>query len=166
MEPPGRVRDQRGWIQARGLAILGGGAAYRRFVAEGLAEGHRDEDYEVQDQRFLGDHETREKRGPPVRVASRPTRRQPPDTVLTAVAGHLRVAPAVLQGPDRGWRIARRRTRTAYALGRRAGFPVTDVAAAWGRDVTTGSASRSRLTAAREKNRGLAREGQRLEKIV
>ncbi len=36
-----------------------------------------------------------------------------------------------------------------------AGFPVTQVAAALGRDVTTLGASRSRLTAALEKNRGI-----------
>ncbi len=92
--------------------------------------------------------------------------RRPLEKVLTAVADHLRGAPAVLKGPDRGWRIARRRTLTAYTLVRRAGFPVTHVAAAWGRDITTVSASLSRLAAALEKNRGLAREVQRLEKIV
>jgi REP-associated tyrosine transposase len=37
------------------LAILGGKAAYRRFVSDGLAEGHKEEYYAVEDQRFLGD---------------------------------------------------------------------------------------------------------------
>src|SRR6266852_484172 len=39
---------------AWGLALFGGRAAYRRFVLEGLAEGHREEYYEAADQRFLG----------------------------------------------------------------------------------------------------------------
>ena len=37
------------------LAMLGGKAAYRRFVSDGLAEGHKEEYYAVEDQRFLGD---------------------------------------------------------------------------------------------------------------
>jgi putative transposase len=39
---------------SRVLDMLGGRAAYRRFVQEGLMEGHREEYYEVVDQRFLG----------------------------------------------------------------------------------------------------------------
>src|SRR6266498_2563149 len=39
---------------SRVLDMLGGRAAYRRFVQEGLRDGHRDEYYDVIDQRFLG----------------------------------------------------------------------------------------------------------------
>ena len=43
---PGRVLD-----------LLGGRAGYRRFVLEGLKEGHREDYYQVEDQRFLGAEE-------------------------------------------------------------------------------------------------------------
>jgi hypothetical protein len=43
MVEPGRV-----------LEMIGGRAGYRRFVQEGLKEGHREEYYRVEDQRFLG----------------------------------------------------------------------------------------------------------------
>jgi hypothetical protein len=36
------------------LDMRGGPARYRRFVRDGLKEGHRDEYYWVEDQRFLG----------------------------------------------------------------------------------------------------------------
>jgi putative transposase len=39
----------------RVLDMLGGRAAYRRFVQEGLRDGHREEYYDVIDQRFLGE---------------------------------------------------------------------------------------------------------------
>ena len=34
--------------------MLGGKQAYRRFVQDGLSEGHKEEYYAVEDQRFLG----------------------------------------------------------------------------------------------------------------
>jgi hypothetical protein len=37
------------------LAMLGGRAWYRKFLQEGLKEGHREEHYEVVDQRFSND---------------------------------------------------------------------------------------------------------------
>ncbi|HEX5023317.1 MAG TPA: hypothetical protein VFX54_21805, partial [Candidatus Binatia bacterium] len=36
------------------LSMLGGKPAYRRFVQDGLSEGHKEEYYAVEDQRFLG----------------------------------------------------------------------------------------------------------------
>lgn len=36
------------------LSMLGGKRAYRRFVQDGLSEGHKEEYYAVADQRFLG----------------------------------------------------------------------------------------------------------------
>lgn len=39
---------------ARVLELLGGRGAYRRFLYDGIGEGHKEEYYEVDDQRFLG----------------------------------------------------------------------------------------------------------------
>jgi putative transposase len=36
------------------LSILGAKGAYRRFVQDGIGEGHKEEYYELEDQRFLG----------------------------------------------------------------------------------------------------------------
>ena len=34
--------------------MLGGKKAYQRFMMDGVEEGHKEEYYEVEDQRFLG----------------------------------------------------------------------------------------------------------------
>jgi hypothetical protein len=41
----------------RVLDMVGGRARYRRFVGEGLRDGHREYYYQVEDQRFLGAEE-------------------------------------------------------------------------------------------------------------
>jgi len=41
----------RQWGQSRAQAVGG----YRRFVLDGLTDGHRDDLYQVVDQRYLGD---------------------------------------------------------------------------------------------------------------
>jgi hypothetical protein len=46
---------------SRVLDMLGGRAAYRRFVQEGLNDGHREDYYNVIDQRFLGEERFVEK---------------------------------------------------------------------------------------------------------
>ena len=46
---------------SRVLDMLGGRAGYRKFLQEGLREGHREEYYQVVDQRFLGDEGFAEK---------------------------------------------------------------------------------------------------------
>ena len=40
---------------AKVLAMLGGSRGYRRFVQDGLKDGHKEEYYAVEDQRFLGE---------------------------------------------------------------------------------------------------------------
>jgi hypothetical protein len=36
------------------LKVLGGRTGYRGFVLDGIEDGHKEEYYEVEDQRFLG----------------------------------------------------------------------------------------------------------------
>ncbi len=65
MKSPERYRysGDYGYLQGRAseiidpakvLSMLGGTQAYRRFVREGLPDGHKEEYYAVEDQRFLG----------------------------------------------------------------------------------------------------------------
>ncbi len=149
-----------------GLRLFGGAAAYQRFCQEGLGEGHRDEYYQILDQRFLGPEEFGARLGSQERPLSRPKGRRTLNQTLKTIAAHLNVSPGVLKGPDRGWRIAKLRTLTAYTLVRRAGFPITEVAVVLGRDITTVSASLSRFSRASETVPGVRRELQRLAKIV
>lgn len=149
-----------------GLGMFGGRAAYGRFVAEALGEGHREEYYRVQDQRFLGPEEFTAGFQAPQAPLPRAKERRSLNAALRAMAAFGRVSPAVLRGPDRGWRIAKLRTLVAYTLVRLAGYSVTDVAAALGRDVTTVSSQLSRLAKRVETDPAIEREVQRLGKIV
>jgi len=36
------------------LGVMGGKARYRAFIADGMKDGHKEEFYDVEDQRFLG----------------------------------------------------------------------------------------------------------------
>jgi hypothetical protein len=46
---------------SRILDMLGGRAGYRKFIQEGIKDGHQEEYYDVIDQRFLGDERFAEK---------------------------------------------------------------------------------------------------------
>ncbi|MGH8646887.1 MAG: transposase [Gammaproteobacteria bacterium] len=128
-----------------GLAVFGGGQAYRQFVQEGRGEGHQADYYAVEDQRFLGTERfvtqlrAQEAEEPP----SRPTRSV--TSAVKAVAAALRVDPATLKSADRSWTVSRQRTLVAYVLVRRKGYGVGEVAAQLGRDVTTMSVLLSRF---------------------
>ena len=125
--------------------MIGGKAAYRNFVQEGLGEGHKEKYYEVEDQRFLGGEgfgETlrREAEGKVVR----PNKQRLIVVVVTELAGVLEVTPEVLRAGNRGWAVSRQRTLVAYVLARRGGFKVNEVVEYFGRDATTISSLVSR----------------------
>lgn len=149
------------------LRLLGGRQAYQRFVLGSMNEGHKDEYYQVEDQRFLGTgdfaqrikaeaHET-----PWRRVPARPLHR-----VLKDVARALDVSPAELASPDRGWHLSRVRVLVAYSLVRRLGYRLTEVAAALGRDGATLSSLLSRLSDQIQQDEVLRRKIAQLERIV
>ncbi len=151
---------------ARGLAWYGGSEAYRRFVLAGVTEGHKEEYYEVIDQRFLGT-ETFGQRLQVMEPDPLPQRRKGVvESVLQTLAAQVKVNPAVLRSADRSWTVSTRRTLVAYVLVRRCGFRVSEVAAALGRDVATVSTLLSRFAARVRHNLGVRREVERLTKIV
>jgi REP element-mobilizing transposase RayT len=149
------------------LKMIGGKAAYRRFVQEGLGDGHNEEYYEVKDQRFLGGEQfgealRREIEGEEVR--SRKARSI--SAVATDLARALTVAPEALRSPNHGWDISRERTKMAYVLVRRGGFKVKDVAEYFSRDSTTISSLLSRYERKLQQQPALGREVERLAQFV
>ena len=120
------------------LAMLGGKAAYRRFVSDGLAEGHKEEYYAVEDQRFLGNEGFVEKLlNKEPEKAPRPHARRSLDSLVKELAKLLGTDIQVLRSPDRSWVISKARTTIAYILVRRLGYALNEVAGYFGRDVAT-----------------------------
>jgi putative transposase len=131
----------------RVLNMLGGRAAYRRFVQEGLRDGHREEYYDVIDQRFLGDEDFAEKlkvKDDEEAETSRP--KKPLSVTFRSAARAIGVEPAVLSGADRGWETSRSRALVGYLLIRRLGYKLSEVAKCLGRDTATVSSLVSRYT--------------------
>jgi REP element-mobilizing transposase RayT len=90
--------------------------AYRKFVEEGIGQGHEDRYYEVVDQRFLGDENFLEKvhkqaRGGEVEVKGP---KVPFGRLLEAVAKEHRVTTGDLTGPGRQRRWVRARAMLVY----------------------------------------------------
>jgi len=131
---PGRVLD-----------MLGGRAGYRRFVLEGLKDGHREEYYQVEDQRFLGAEEFAQKLKRKVNEEETPRLKKPLSVVFRSAARAVGVEAQVLEGADRGWKVSQSRALVGYVLVRRLGYKLKDVAKCLGRDVATVSSLVSRL---------------------
>jgi putative transposase len=132
---------------SRVLDMVGGRAAYRRFVQEGLRDGYREEYYDVIDQRFLGEERFVEKLK--VQADEAPETPLPKKPVMAAfrcAARAVGVQPEVLSGPDRGWDVSRGRALVGYVLIRRLGYKLKDVAKYMGRDVATVSSLVSRYS--------------------
>ena len=83
---PGRVLD-----------LLGGRAGYRRFVLEGLKEGHREDYYQVEDQRFLGAEEFAQKLKLKVNEQEMPRRKKQLSVVFRRPRERLRWSPRCLK---------------------------------------------------------------------
>ena len=124
--------------------MLGGRAAYRRFVQEGLMEGHREEYYEVVDQRFSGDDDFAEKLKSEANEGERAKPKKQLTVAFRRAAQALEVDPRVLSGTDRGWEVSRLRALVGYVLIRQIGYKLNDVARYLGRDIATVSSLISR----------------------
>ena len=127
------------------LKMLGGTVGYRRFVFDGIGEGHKEEYYEAADQRFLGPEGFGEK----LAQANDPSEqaragRRPLTRVLEIVAAKLRVDMETLRGADRSWRVSKARVIAAYVL-RRHGYRLSDIASFLRRDAATISSRLSKL---------------------
>ena len=127
------------------LNMLRGRRSYQRFIREGLRDGHREEYYDVKNQRFLGEERFIEKLK--ARVDEEPETPRSKKTAMIAfrhAARALEVDPEVLSGMDRSWKVSRYRALVGYVLIRRLGYKLKDVAKCLGRDIATVSSLISR----------------------
>ena len=143
------------------LRLLGGTKGYRRFVLDGFGDGHKDEYYQVEDQRFLGRKEFGEKVWEAVEGQGERVRRRSLGSVVEELAKLVKMSPEALRGPERTWKVSRVRGLVAYVLTRRMGFPVKEVAVHLRRDQTSISSLLSRFSQRMEAERGLKEEYER-----
>jgi putative transposase len=148
------------------LDMLGGRGGYRRFVQEGLEEGHREEYYRVADQRFLGEEGFGEELKRRAKEEEMPKPRRQLSVAFRNAARGVGVEPQVLGGADRGWSISRARALVGYVLIRRIGYRLKDVARLLGRDVATVSSLVFRFSERMAGDEGLRKRAERLSKIV
>jgi len=147
------------------LSVMGGRARYRAFVGDGVNEGHKEEYYEVSDQRFLGAEGFGEKLQDEYDEA-RPKKRRPLEKVIHELSRHLAVQAAVLKSADRGWAVSHARTKIAYVLVRRLGYGLGDVARYFARDAATIGTLIGRLSGRMETDESMRREIEKLTKKV
>lgn len=147
------------------LKMLGGIGGYKKFIQDGLEAGHREEYYEVADQRFLGDEEfgaelTRNYED------EEPKKRRGLTTVIKELAQAVTIDIEKLRSPSRGWQASQHRTMFTYVLVRRGGYTVKEVAAYFRRDATTISSTLSRYEGRMEKQPELRRQLEKMAEIV
>jgi len=148
----------------RVLDMLGGRGGYRRFVRGGMKEGHREEYYRVEDQRFLGGEGFGEKLKRKAEEQGIAEPKRPLRVVFRSAAHGVKVAPEVLGGADRGWEVSRARALVGYVLIRRLGYKVKDVARCLGRDMATVSSLVSRFAERIAEDDNLRKQAARLAK--
>lgn len=146
-----RAKSEAGLAIDRGLALWGarrGQAmrAYRQFIRDGLTDGHRQEYYEVKEQRYLGDegfveivHRVIDEReeSPPVKIAMQ--------QVVQETARGAGVSDNVLLNKGRGRLGSRLRAEAAYVGREVGGISLTEAAKYLRRDVSTISLAVKRL---------------------
>lgn len=147
------------------LSMLSGPGRYGAFVGDAVNEGHKEEYYEVSDQRFLGaegfgeklqdDHEE-----------TKPKKRRPLDKVVEELSRPLGVQVSVLKSPDRSWAVSQARAKIAYVLVRRQGYALGEVARYFARDAATIGTLIGRWSARLGENENLRREMEKLAKKV
>jgi hypothetical protein len=149
------------------LSVLGGKAAYRKFIQDGIGEGHKDDYYEVEDQRFLGEEGFGETMlAKQAKEELRPAKRKSLDSMAKELARATAVEMHALRSTDRSWAVSKARTMIAYVLVRRLGYKLGDVAAYFGRDIATIATLLSRLNERLQFDLKQARELGHLSKIV
>jgi putative transposase len=146
------------------LSMLGGKGAYRRFVHDGVGDGHKEEYYAVEDQRFLGGEGFGEKmlKKEPRRASSR----RSIDTAARELAKLVGIEIQALRSPDRSWAVSKARTITAYVLSRRLSYRLSEVSAYFGRDMATVATLLARLSERMQSDETQRRKLDRLAEIV
>ena len=149
--------------RSRVLDMLGGPGGYRRFVQEGLRDGHREEYYDAIDQRFLGEGRFVEKLKVLADEEAETLRpKKPVSTAFRCAARAVEVEPNVLGGADRGWEVSQLRAMVGYVLIRRLGYKLKDVAKFMGRDVATVSWLVSRFADRMSENETMKKQAARV----
>lgn len=147
------------------LSLLGGAGRYHAFIEDGLAAGHRDELYDLEDQRFLGEEGfgegLQEKH-----QEERPRKRRPLESVVKDICKELEVGVDQIRSADRSWAVSQIRTRLAYVLVRRQGYALSEVAKYFQRDPATMSVLFGRLAERMGEDHGLRREVERVAVLV
>jgi putative transposase len=150
---------------AAALRLLGGKQGYRRFVHDGLKEGHKEEYYAVEDQRFLGAEgfgKKMAKREP--KQNSKARKRKSIEAVVKGLGRELNVGISELRGPSRSWILSKARTIIEYVLARRLGYTLKEVAAYFGRDIATVATLLGRLEERMAQDQELRASIERLNK--
>lgn len=123
---------------AQVLGMVGGSRGYRRFVQSGIKDGHKEEYYAVEDQRFLGEEGFAKSMRPDEEKAlPRPRRKSGIDAEVKKLSNYLKVEARQLRGSNRSWAVSEARTTIAYVIARRLGYRLKDVAAYFGRSAAT-----------------------------
>jgi hypothetical protein len=148
------------------LRLLGGKGAYRSFVQDGIGEGHKEEYYEVEDQRFLGGEGFGDNVERRVGKGQEAEHRRPLQGVLKELAKKLEIEVEVLRSPDRSWAVSKARTVVAYVLVRRLGYKLGEVAGYLRRDMATVGTLMARLSERIQSDRQLQGKVERLSRIV
>jgi REP-associated tyrosine transposase len=146
------------------LRMLGGKARYREFVRDGIKDGHKEEYYEAEDQRFLGSAGFGEKLQEK-QVETR-LKRKGLEPTVKALGEKLGIGAAELKSADRSWAVSRARTLIGYVLVRRQGYGLGEVAKYFGRDPATMGTLLGRLAARIDQEAEVRRNVERLSKIV
>jgi REP element-mobilizing transposase RayT len=145
------------------LAVLGGRGRYRGLVRDGMKEGHKEEYYEVEDQRFLGAEGFGE-RLQEEHEEPRAKKRRPLERVIEDLCEKVGIAAVELRSADRRWAVSRARTLMAYVV-RRQGYGLSEVARYFGRDAATMGTLIGRLAERMAHDDRLRSEIDRLSKI-
>jgi chromosomal replication initiation ATPase DnaA len=122
--------------------------AFARFVREGLGMGHRQDFYEVWEQRVLGDQSFAEEALTPRKEASEPPVRVPVEHILRSVAEELGLPAERISTASRARGPAHARAVVAYLSRELAHLPLTAVARVVRRDSVTLSHAVRRLEGA------------------
>jgi len=126
------------------LRLLGGKRRYERFVLDGITEGHNEEYYRVEDQRFLGEEGFREELSRDTEGQQEVRRNVPIGRAIQEVAKQVKATPEELKGRDRRWAVTRKRAEAIALLVREYGYKVTEVARLLRRDQANVSLTLSR----------------------
>src|SRR3990172_241353 len=102
-----------------------------------MRQGHKEEYYEVEDQRFLGAEGFAEKLQDE-NEQPKAKKRRPLDKVVEQLGTELGTDGAELKSRDRSWPVSKARMMIAYVLVRRQGYALGEVARCFGRDAATG----------------------------